>query len=142
MRTGVPLVARQAWYDRNPTDIEKSAVNESISPHAYTNRWSYTAPTGRKAYVELFFLKVERLTAATTAGRLYAYGYFTPSGGSDYLIALVSVMSNGVGDKDSYLIAQNLTLLPGDAIKAGDGDSSTAGLANFYEIAKVTEFDA
>jgi hypothetical protein len=135
-------VARPAWYDRNPSDTVKNSIMWGQSPHSFTTRWTYTVPTARKAMVEVAIIKFCRVTAATTAGELVIGIYITPSGGSLTNLIYSSSILNIVGDKDVIDTGQSVLLLTGDALSAGDSDASTGGTADFYQAAKVTEFDA
>lgn len=142
MKTGQPIIGRPAWYDRNPTIQEGKYVAASVAPHAQEPRWTYTVPAGKKAFVELAFLRIYRRTAATTVGIWAADIYYQPSGGSSTSHMRISSLDNTVGSEKTLTIGQNMIMLAGDALRGYTEDASTGGTCDYAVIAKITEFDA
>ena len=142
MRTSpTPLVARPAWYDRNPAS-KVFYSSFSASPHSLTERFSYTCPSGKKALVEVLSARVERVTAATEADTAVAVFKFTPSGATGYYILRSSIRTNNAGDKEDKAIGTTLVMCPGDKIQAFTFDLSTGGTCSYLLTMKITEFDA
>jgi len=142
IRSPGKYVARPAWYDRNPIQRIQNWDEGAVAPHANTQRWTYTVPPGKKAFVEYAELWAKRLTAAGTVGIVEANVRVTPSGGSASAIMRVYVITNNVGDVDKAVVGQALTLLAGDMIECRSADSSTGGTATYHSAVKIVEFDA
>ena len=144
MRVGPqPIIARPAWYDRNPTTLVDSFTG-SAAPHAPTTRISYTVPAGKKAIVETLAAKVIRMAAASTPELVTAQFLLTPSGGEERVLlgAYLTSAQNSPKDSDSLGIGPSLTLFPGDYIRGITFDLSTGGLVYYVLILKLTVFDA
>jgi len=143
MRVGPqPIIARPAWYDRNPIQIVADFESWSAGPHTVTDRLTYTVPAGKRALLELAQVKLYRVTAATTAGIARIILALTPSGGSTEYILEAHIRGNTVGDKDSAEIASALILMAGDALVLKTVDPSTGGTIDYVGSYKITEFDA
>ena len=143
MRVGPqPIIARPAWYDRNPSIQVKNYSAAGVAPHTSTLRWSYTVPSGKKAFLELADIEVVRATAATTVGMVSAGITYTPSGGSEVNVIVVEIRTNGVGDRAGKTVGQAFVMSAGDSIKAYTTDTSTGGTIDYTMSAKITEFDA
>jgi len=136
-----PVVARPAWHDRNPFVIMRG-FSSVTGPHSMTDRWTYTVPAGKKAYIEFLCIKSIRATAAGTAGTVVIQITYTPSGASEQVLAATGLYTNTVGDKDEVTCGHALTMLAGDLLKGLTYDGSTGGTVNYLVVAKITEFDA
>lgn len=125
------------YYDRNPLDVTIGYDNISIAPHVATQRWTYTAPTGRKAWVDDLDVSLRRHTVATTADLASSYiTLVTP-----FLLRTLC-FTNTVGDSDRIALAQLAVILPGQTIAASTSDASTGGTFAYHAATKITEFDA
>jgi len=143
VRVGTPsAVARPEWYDRNPGVNLRSYNGSHIAPHALAERWNYTVPAGKKAFIENFEVFIQRETAATTVGHPLAQLALTPSGGSKTVMVLLWELSNTVGEHKAVFAGQGGVLLAGDRIVGETYDDSSGGYMNFIIIAKIMEFDA
>lgn len=142
VRSGQPIISRPAWHDRNPAHIQLQWFNNNQAPHTATQRWTYTVPAGKKAFVEAALVYIRRSAAATTAARVQLTIGVTPSGGLDRVLLLAQILTNNIGDYDRADLGQSITLLPGDLIDADSVDDSTGGTINYNTVAKITEFDA
>jgi hypothetical protein len=143
MRVGPqPIIARPAWYDRNPTVKVDHYNVSSASPHSQTLRLTYTCPSGKKAMVELLSGRVTRVSAATTPDVVLAEWALTPSGGTEKSILQARLITNNVGDTREHSIGSTLILNAGDALKGYTQDSSVGGACHYYLSYKITEFDA
>jgi hypothetical protein len=135
-------VARPNPYDRNGTAKTSTALTGGAAPHAITQRWSYTVPVGRKAFIEAFFALVQRNTAAAPVGAAAVIMQYTPVGGAATRVLDVWVSSNGVGDTALQTPTNFGFMQAGDVLTASDQDSSTGGTVTYVQTAKYTEFDA
>lgn len=129
---------RNAYYDRNPTDVFNFTSQNALAPHALTNRWTYTVPAGRKAYLSNAFTIIHIVTAATTAGQRSAR-ITTPS---VTFFLNRSVYANAVDTVDQANNGGTVLLLAGDASSGADVDVSTGGTVDFLYGSSATEFDA
>jgi len=142
VRISATFLARPEYYDRNPISRVLSGYYAAQSPHAFTERWSYTVPAGRKALVSELQLYFYRRTAATTVGLVYAYIQVNFVSGGGWVAVLVQEMvTNNVGDKDHAEVGLLLFLSAGDVIRGADADGSTGGTVSFGESATLTEYD-
>jgi len=142
VRSGQPIIARPEWFDRNPVHRFQYYFNNIVAPHADTDRWTYSVPAGKKAFMELLTCALIRDAAATTAGWARATIYIQPSGGTMQRALWASLYSITQGDKDHAEIGSGPLLYAGDAVKGQTGDGSTGGSVTYLVTAKITEFDA
>jgi len=134
-------VARPAWYDRNPTPIN-AWYEADTTPHAETERWTYTVPAGKKGFVEFLSLYARRYLVATALLAAFGIIYYRPSGGTERKLTQVYLYDNTLGKETSQVIGQGITMGPGDRIRGTTLDNSTGGGITFFLTMKGTEFDA
>ena len=142
MRVGFPGGPRLEWYDRNPQHKLLKYFVMNVAPHTITERWAYTVPAGKKAFVELMTIFIYRGAAATTEGLVYSNINITPFEEAPDTVVLGLMRTNVVGDESRDGIGQSAILIPGDALKGHTMDSSTGGTIDYLVASKVTEFDA
>jgi len=143
MRTSpTPLVARPAWYDRNPVTKSNEYLGTTVAPHSGTKRLEYECPSGKKALVELLQCKVTRAEAATTVGLPFAYWVHWKSEAEYSHILFAEVRGNNVGDSDKAEVGQSIVLLAGEKLQGYTQDTSTGGSCDYFLAYKITEFDA
>lgn len=132
---------RAQYYDRNPTNVIKSLRTAALAPHTTTQRWSYTVPAARKAYIGGAQSSVDRVTAAAPAALSFNTIQVTPNGGSltDWLDALIE--GNNV-DSRADIASSGGFMGAGDVIQSEDFDNSTGGTIQYFGSAMITEFDA
>lgn len=134
---------RNQWYDRNPLNVTAGSANPGVVPHANTNRFSYTVPTGRKCLVAHLWSYLDRATVATTIGEHSTYIQITPNGGSAKEIARTYIEGSNAIDANRQVLSNSQMLLSaGDLIVGGDMDSSTGGSLSVAAGFAATEFDA
>jgi len=143
MRVGPqPIIARPAWYDRNPIQQVDYYTGQTVAPHGVTIRCTYTVPAQKKAIVESLQVNLVRRATATTAGVAGAYAMLTPNGGTAEEILDSHIFANTIGDKDGQAQQGALTLLEGDKLDLKTYDGSTGGTVDYFVAFKLTEFDA
>jgi len=142
VRSSPTLIARPAWYDRNPLVVWRQYSGALVAPHSSTERWTYTVPAGKKAYLEVAFAYTTRRTTATTAAQLTIIVSFTPSGGTTAAIMELSHWDNTLYISRTQNLAMSIVMLVGDTLNATTSDASTGGTNDFIITAKLTEFDA
>jgi len=136
------VLARPAWYDRNPLTRWQTYIGSNVGPHAETTRWTYTVPAGKKATVELTYLYVRRASAPTTASQISVDVKFTPSGGSAATVVRAETFTAVTTDVISITNPIAMFLGVGDVLAVTSSDASTGGTVNYILTAKITEFDA
>lgn len=142
MRKGMAQgLARPTYYDRNAIPQARSYSQGAIAPHAQTQRWTYTVPAGKKAFIEEIFGQVRRETAAAPVGRIDIQVIYVPVTGSSMFIALPIIYTNVVGDQQTEFPPQLGLMVAGDLIHGDTEDTSTGGTAAFVAAIKFVEFD-
>lgn len=142
MRVGFPGGPRLEWYDRNAQFLLTSWNTLDAGPHATTMRWSYTVPTGKKAFIESYEIFEQIVTAAGTPGTRIIQLRITPSGGSITVWVFLVLKSNNPGDTQSVFAGHSGILLAGDVLQSDTYDDSTGGTVAYIASSKITEFDA
>lgn len=142
MRSGRSANPRQSWHDRAPSQKIQKYIANALAPHSATERWSYTVPAGKKAYVEWMQIAVTTVVVATSGRDVVDNITLTPDGGSAIDVAYLAYFKNGVGDNQQIAVGSSMILLPGDEFASISRDSSTGGTITHVLIAKITEFDA
>jgi len=130
------------WYDRNPSVVHKSYTGDNVEPHSTEQRWTYTVPKGRMAFIEIMDIVVIRREAASSVGLIDAHVCYKPYGGDVAPILVGLLLDNNVGAKVERGVGQALVVLEYDKLEAHTFDESTGGSASYRIVLKVTEFDA
>ena len=130
------------WYDRNPKSVLKRYVATDVAPHATTERWSYTVPKGKKAFIEYIGVLIQRITAAGTPGQVTACIDLGVEDATPVSMMAAILITNTAGDIDRDSIGQSLTLNAGEVLKCSTTDLSITGTVRYICVAKITEFDA
>lgn len=133
-------VARPAYYDRNGIQIGAS-FEAALPPHGATNRWSYTVPVGKAAYIESLYAYMVRQTAP--GANVYSECYCVALLNGVTTDKFFDLVFNGaVPFTPAYINQTSFGFMrPGDVL-FGTSQSSDTGGANTYGIAfKGTQFD-
>jgi len=131
------MSARPEWYDRNPSQAGIYYSQTNIAPHGNTVRATYTAPSGKKAFVAAGQLDVRRRTAATTLGMVLASLTFAGTIGFQALHE-----NNTVDSRRSIETSVGGVLFAGQALQLQTQDGSTGGAMDYILTALIVEFDA
>lgn len=134
-------LARPAYYDRNAVPKVLSYAQGAIAPHVQTQRWTYTVPAGKKAFIEEIFAQVRRESVAAPAVRIDVQITYAPVSGSNMFIGLPIIYTNNVGDQETEFPPQLGLLVAGDLIHGDTEDTSTGGTAAYVVAMKFIEFD-
>lgn len=132
---------RPAWYDRNPAG-QNNIYTNTVAPHAETDRWTYTVPSNKKAWLSTVCLQMTRVTVAAPIGKYYALMYYQPAGGSNFAFLYISSFANVAGDERLLTISPQMGLIAGDRLDCATQDLSTGGTVEYFEAATVATFDA
>jgi len=133
---------RAMYYDRNPTVIFKWWASNDVAPHALTDRWSYTVPTGKKAFLESVLLQVLRTATATTPLRPRSGISYQPYGQAMEFMFLAYLRANTLYDRDKVVVGWAGVMAVGDLIIGRTWDDSTGGTNDYLNYAKIMQFDA
>lgn len=139
---GQVSASRPNYYDRTLAIATASYLAEGLAPHADTQRWSYTVPSGKKAYLQALTCMMHRDIAAAPAARAIVFARYTPSGGSATYLAVVKELQNALGIPHSSSFAGTGVMRAGDVLISETGDGSTGGAYTFLSAAWLAEFDA
>jgi len=141
---GVPKdsVRGTNWYDRNPKNISSvSSIFEWV-PHVWLTRTSYTCPEDRIAMIEVMYISIMRLTAATTAGKASCeISWFDYNEDVWKYISRIEILDNTVGAREQWGLGSSATFYAGDMFEIQTQDVSTAGTCAYVCNWKGTEFD-
>lgn len=109
MRVASLGVARPLYYDRAATTASAQYSN-TLAPHAFTTRFTYTVPAGYKAYVENSYCLVVVKTAGSAVGDVYSgVGAITDDATSSYVAnAQIYTLTQGVSQES---LAASVALL-------------------------------
>jgi len=142
VRASPTVLARPAWYDRNSVSKKGGYDGVNLSPHSAIQRFSYTIPAGKKAFLEAAVIDHLRVTAATTLDKSAAYFGVTPSGGTFGTVCRIKMLNNTVGAIYSANIGQGVLIYEGDAVVGYTVDGGTGGTCDYGMFYKISEFDA
>lgn len=122
------MIAYEKFRTRNIHRVEHT----NVSPHSDTQRFTTTIAAENKALLAYVMLRVERRTAATTAGVAAIYMTCVPYDGTETLIARAALTGNTVGTAAGVNVGMNVLLLPGDVLRVYTSDSSTGGTCDYW----------
>lgn len=129
------------WYDRNPVSRPKHYYTDSIAPHSLTERWIYTVPADKIAWIDFLWLYIDRKTAANPVGDSLARFGATLAGTGLLPLAEIKMRTNNIGDSKQFMLAGAGILLEDDVLNAYTFEAGTGGTVGFELTAKITEFD-
>jgi hypothetical protein len=132
------MVARPAWYDRNPVSRTLRLV-QNASSSAFAQ---YTVPVGKKAMLEAVFMSVQRtIPAGSYVSHADAVLNFVPQAGDSVSLCTAVLVDNTEGATAYLNLGQTIFLFAGDSLRAFTVDASTSGSCLCLICAKLTEFD-
>jgi hypothetical protein len=115
--------------------------NPNIAPHATTERWTQTVPSGKKAQISTILTNIIRCSAATVADFAYAQVSVNISGSND-AIMVAQLGHNAVGYGDHAVTGEAGTYSGGSIIKGFTNDASTGGSIRVWVGATIMVYDA
>lgn len=142
MRVGHVQPSRANWYDRTPVSRAQAYASGGTAPHGATTRWTYTCPSGKKAFLAAAHVQMIRITVAAPVGTSAVSVYYTPSGGSATTVCGGEMINNTVGGEFHESLAPQLAMLAGDVLLSQTSDISTGGTFDYVSTALVGEYDA
>lgn len=139
-----PTTSRPFYYDRNPINTVREFNARAVLPHAETERWTYTVPADKKAFLENGVADTILASAASSGGlRLCAITMDT-----DQNAALIVVTGeilpeqNTIADRDKNVFTGAMMAVAGEIIAGISVDVATDGTVNYRCVSKITEYDA
>lgn len=140
MRVGHLQVTRPEWYDRHANPVTKSAA--ATGPVGVTQLWTYTVPSGKKAYCDLVLSTAYRGQIATATGIVQCLvDYAAVSGGGAALLTDIRMDANINGASERQLVGQFGIVVAGDIFTATVVDPCTGGSTTLRCTLKATEYD-
>lgn len=126
MRVGSLASARPAYYDRNATSIFQS-YNNTLAPHATTQRYIYTVASGYKLLAELSEAVFMAITAATTVSRCRVDVEVTNGTVTTSTCAVDTIPNNTVNYYYQMLQPSAVTVYAGESVQGYTTNLSTGG---------------
>lgn len=141
MKLGSLASARPAYWDRNPTERADTYEN-TLAPHSYTTRFTYTVAAGKKAFVDTAFCATIRGTVATVAGDVLSKIALTPISATTVPLIRANQYANTYGEKTYQNLGGSILVLAGGVLIGQTYDSSTGGQCAYNLSYHLVEFDA
>jgi len=130
-------MARKAYYDRNPIVIIR-AWDGYVGPHTFTQRWSYTVPSGRKAMFAIYHHHI-RYDIETPERMAYCNNRVSIAGAAAKTFAQ-TVLGYGMGFSISDSVGVPFLLKAGDVVTGNTGIDDTR-YHSMIITGLLTEFD-
>lgn len=140
MKIAYPSGVRSGWEDRNPTVIWKYFGLTGVSPHTLTQRWIYTVPANRRAFIYSLYIFYERATVATTVGR-YGGHFGADDGVTTPAFIQTYTRDNTVGFIKDAALSPVGFMESSAHIQFYTTDTSTGGTVDFFGTLMALEFD-
>lgn len=140
MKLGSLAAGRPAYYDRNAF-ARTDEYTATVGPHGFTQRFTYTVPSGKKGILEFGYVYIQRVTAPGVAG-LYLAHVQCVSSGIQLRTPIIENNSAVAGLGIQTLLPMSLTIYAGETIAGQTVDFSTGGTVQFSLQAKSTIYDA
>lgn len=141
MRIGHLQPTRPEWFDRNPLPVTLQGAASVTGGTGTVTLWSYTVPTGKKAYWDVANLDLFRTADGTPNIRALLQIRYTTSAVTATLMRLDSSVSN-YGPCGDQWIGQAGIMVAGDVLEATYNITATDGTLALLATTKMTQFDA
>lgn len=133
-------IARPQYYDRNAAGVA-AAYEAGIGPHGATNRWTYTCPAGKVAYIESLYAYIVRQTAPGLNVYSEAYCVYLPFGGPGYKFFDL-VFNDGTPFNSRFVNQTSFGFMKaGDQLFGTSQNSDTGGAVTIGIAFKGTQCD-
>ena len=140
MSKGSSIAVRPAYYDRNAA-TQTGEYSGFLAPHGFTQRFTYTVPSGRKGRLEYAYVYIQR-TAVPSSANLYLAHLQCISGGIQLRVPLVENNSAVTGLGICTTFPMDVTVYAGETIAGQTVDFSTGGTVQYVMQYKATIYDA
>lgn len=141
MKLLYPAGSKREWFDRNPVVANYLYNAQNVAPHASTERWRYTCPVGKRAYVSLASISMMRQTAPGAVNLAQAFIRIN-DGAVDGDYGSCMVLSNTVGAEQHQTFGQFGWLTTAQYVAGYTVDASTGGTFAYYISVQIIQFDA
>lgn len=126
------------FYDRNAKPLEFNYGASTVAPHSpASERFEYTVPKGKMAWIENCLARILRDGAATAEGLaicfIQARGYRTVE---------AAIFAKTLGEKASMNVGHSILLYEGDKILGMTVDLCADGTCSYQLNVHLIEFDA
>lgn len=133
------ISGRQNYWDYAFTNVSQNFGVDNQGPHAFTTRWTYNVPAGKRAICVHAICHVLRQAAATVAGEYGGRVTYIPNGGFQVLLSIVTKDDIVLGSGDVKISDPFIWMLPGDSIQGATIDLSTNGNVEYHVAAVIYE---
>lgn len=103
-----------------------------LTPHTDTQRVYITPPSNRRYHVSQMLLYLYRTEAASVQGVSRIYVTLQRGAGTEYNIAMVDLFGAAVGARGGTNLTADITIYPGDTLRAYTVDTSTGGRISYW----------
>lgn len=140
MRIGHLQPTRPDWYDRTPTAVPQVYEQTTGAPSVGRTNWTYTVPSGRKAWLAAVYVSYS-CVGAPTFGNIARSEIVVNVGSSDVILARAMVYTSVPGERDCVVNQSGWMMPSGTTLKGGDVSLATGGSWEICQSAIITEFD-
>ena len=128
------------WFDRNPKNVGEQ-YDDSVAPHATTDRITYKVPAQRICMVEAITTNAARTSAAGGNAWVNIRWLCTPRGGTKRRIITYTMYGNTIGELINDSLGTGITLFDGDILTMETTQAGVGGTVSYECAFKGTEFD-
>lgn len=134
-------VSRGQYYDRNRTSVSMTYNVAAVAPAGFTTRWTYTVPSGRRAFIESIFALQYVAAASAPVGKVTAEILATSNTVQAILVSTLDGVGT-LGTSKSANAGNSGVLIAADNLASQTADVGTGGSKDYKLSTVVTEFDA
>lgn len=140
MNIQYPAGVKREWFDRNGLVVHQYYIGSSVAPHAQSNRFTYSVPSGRLCMVMGATLNLWRRTAATTPD-LWGAGLRLEHSGNYYYFCELMGNDNNLWVVKNQIFSCQVICYPNDILRGWTFDQSTGGTVDYELAIFAQEFD-
>jgi hypothetical protein len=139
MRGGHLQPSRPFYFDRAP--IGRAFAYGSIdAPAAATERFTYTTPSDKLAFIETIALEMLRITAAAPVGQSTIRVAIDTLTDAEVNLVVLDMLNNAVDANRQAEMGGAFVLEAAEIVRALTADTSTGGTILYRAALKLTEF--
>ena len=140
MRIGQINQGRPQPYDRNPVNRATNAFI-TAAPHGLTQRWIYTCPSLKKAFINNAFVAMMRRTVAAPASIITVEFDITFLDATGLVLVHLRSEDNTLSKQDRFGLGTVAPMVAGESASSFTADASTGGTVEYQTGAWIQEFD-
>lgn len=135
-------LAREHYYDRNPSVVIYEYHISNITNHSFTVRWTYTVPANRKALHGIWFAESYRTVVAAAASINSSIECSNDAGSTYYKIAKCLHFNGSVPAFETNItLTASFTLVESDILRGFTSHNDTGVVHGHTTTSILTEYD-